>query len=204
MKVVVDPRPTPSGGVIVYAALKDNSNNSIGGLWRSVDTGLTWQKLSGNNLGDATDVVLDYNSATFDAVSNPTGLVNIIYAAFPGSGVYVSPNRGQVLNLMAGGTVDPLIYDTTNGFPRAVPVNNGNNAPTGSSGGGRIVLARPTPLPSTSARFDVENTLYEGWLYAAVASPSGNLTGLFLTKDNGQTWTSSSSRPSPTRTASRG
>ena len=35
-KVVVDPRPTPTGGVIIYAAL----GGLNGGLWRSEDTGI--------------------------------------------------------------------------------------------------------------------------------------------------------------------
>jgi len=188
MKVVVDPRPTPSGGVIVYAAMKSTANDNSGGLWRSTDTGLTWQKMSADSLGDATDVVLDNFSATVDAVNNPTGNVNIIYAAFPGSGVYISPNRGQVLNRMAGGTVDPLIYDATFGDPHAVPVTNGANAPNGAPGG-RIVLARPAVLPTTAAGSSTQNVLYEGWLYAAVADASGHLDGLYLTKDYGQTWT---------------
>src|SRR6185437_15220728 len=36
---------------------------------------------------------------------------------------------------------------------------------------------------------DIQNKIYEGWLYAAVAAPDGSLVGLFLTKDNGATWT---------------
>ena len=38
-KVVVDPKPTPSGQVIIYAALSGPN----GGIWRSEDTGKTWQ-----------------------------------------------------------------------------------------------------------------------------------------------------------------
>jgi large repetitive protein len=182
MKVVVDPNPTPTGNVIVYAAMKGPN----GGLWRSVDTGNTWQKMSSAALGDATDVVLDYNSNSVNAVNNPTGNVNIIYAAFPGSGVYISPNRGQVLNQMVGGGVDPLIFDTIT--QRQVPVNNAVT-PTGVAGGGRIVLAKPALFPSTAAKADLENLLYEGWLYAAIAGPDGHLDGVYLTKDFGQTWT---------------
>ena len=183
MKVVIDPRPTPDGNAIIYAALTGNQ----GGLWRSVDTGQTWTRLSAAGLGNASDVLLDYTSATVDALGNPVGNVNIIYAAFPGSGVYISPNRGQVLNLMAGGNVDPLIFDTLTN--RQVPVNNGSAAPTGAAGGSRIVLAKPTPLASTANSADIQNTLYEGWLYAAVSNSSGHLDGVYLTKDYGQTWT---------------
>ena len=88
---------TPNGQVIVYAAMSGPN----GGLWRSLDTGQTWQLMSTATEGtQATDVILDYNSATVNAVSNPTGNVNIIYAAFHGTGVFISPNRGQVLNPM--------------------------------------------------------------------------------------------------------
>ena len=65
-KVVVDPQPTPTGGVIIYAAL----GGLNGGLWRSEDTGQTWQKLSDDTVEGtiATDVVLDLDSATVNGV----------------------------------------------------------------------------------------------------------------------------------------
>jgi subtilisin-like proprotein convertase family protein len=186
-KVVVDPVKTSTGGVVIYAAVKSPFASNDGGLWKSTDTGLTWTKLSDNSLGDASDVVLDYKSATTDAFGNPTGNVNIVYAAFPGSGVYISPNGGQVLNHMAGGNVDPLIFDTITNTQ--VPVNNGANAPTGFPGSGRIVLAKPAVIAANAPNADIQNTLYEGWLYAAVADPFGHLDGVYLTKDYGQTWT---------------
>jgi large repetitive protein len=190
-QVVVDPHLTPNGNIIIYAAVQGmpdpanlNIPNSNGGLYRSVDSGKTWQRLSAATLGDATSVVLDYNSATINAVSNPTGNVNIIYAAFPGSGVYISPNRGQVLNLMVGGGVDPLIFDDNN--DQVVPVQNPHGtAPPG--GAGNIVLARPALLPASDPRADVQNVLYEGWLYAVVTGAGAETA--WLTKDNGQTWT---------------
>lgn len=191
-QVVVDPHLTPNGNIIIYAAVKGmpdpangNAGNGNGGLYRSVDSGATWQRMSAASLGDATSVVLDYSSATIDAISNPTGNVNIIYAAFPGSGVYISPNRGQVLNLMAGGNVDPLIFEATNN--QVVPVLNGANAPVGQAFTGNIILAKPAPLPASDPRADVENILYEGWLYAVVTN--GFSDQVYLTKDNGQTWT---------------
>ena len=38
-QVVVDPKPTPNGQVIIYAAL----SGPTGGIWRSEDTGKTWR-----------------------------------------------------------------------------------------------------------------------------------------------------------------
>src|SRR5207244_284090 len=46
-KVIIDPRPSPSGDVIIYAALSDptdpsGANFGRSGIWRSGDTGKTW------------------------------------------------------------------------------------------------------------------------------------------------------------------
>jgi subtilisin-like proprotein convertase family protein len=183
-KVVVDPNPTPNGGVIIYAAMSGPN----GGLWRSLDTGLHWQKMSDATEGNvATDVILDRASATVDAVSNPTGNVNVIYAAFPGHGVYISPNRGQTLNLMAGNTADPQIRDGNIVPPSTIPLANGG--PFGGTGGDMITLATPALVPSTVPNADVENAIYQNWVYAAVADANGHLDGLYLTKDAGATWT---------------
>ncbi|WP_422931842.1 Ig-like domain-containing protein [Singulisphaera sp. PoT] len=181
-KVIVDPRPTPTGQVIMYAAM----GGTNGGLWRSIDTGQHWTLMKS---GQATDVTFDLNSATVDVNSNPTGNVNVLYAAFAGDGVYISPNRGQSFDRMNGGNVDPLIRDpdtTGGGQPQAITVNNGT-FPT--SGIGRITLAKPALIASNVARADVQNLLYEGWIYAAVANTNGKSLGLYLTKDNGTTWT---------------
>ena len=56
---------------------------------------------------------------------------------------------------------------------------------TPNTGGGRIVLA----VPAAVANNYVESELYAGWLYAAVATPSGGFYGLFVTKDFGANWT---------------
>ena len=178
VKVVVDPHLSPSGQVIIYAALKGVN----GGLWKSIDTGQTWTELKA---GNATDVVLDLASATVNT-QNSTGNVNTIYAAFPGSGVFISPNGGFTLNMMAGGNTNPLFDDVVSNVI-GVPVTNGANAPVGN-GSGRIYLAKPALVPSSNPNADVENTLYERWLYAAVFQGSG-LVGVYLTKDNGATWT---------------
>jgi subtilisin-like proprotein convertase family protein len=166
-KILVDPTPSPTGGVIVYAAF----GGAGGGVYRSLDSGDTWQLM---RAGDATDIVLDMTSGT----GAPGGNLQIIYAAFRGDGVYISPNRGQVWNLMTGGIGNPLIRDADVVPPPAVPVNNDGSSPNGAQG--RIVLARPAPTGNA-----LEDVQYQGWLYALVA----NSNILYVTKDFGQNWT---------------
>ncbi len=178
-KIVVDPRPSIDGNVIVYAAL----SGSHGGLWRSLDSGEHWQLM---RAGQATDVVLDPNSGT--GVQN--GNLQLVYAAFAGDGVYLSPNQGQVWNKLLGGVGVPLIQNvTTGGYP--VPV--ANTAPgSPGAGQGRIVLAKPFLTGNP-----IQDLQYEGWLYALVVTPGGggsinsggSMNGLYLTKDFGQNWT---------------
>jgi subtilisin-like proprotein convertase family protein len=186
-KVAVDPTPLPNGNVIIYAALTALGTNTDGGIWRSLDTGATWQLM---RAGNATDVTLDLASGTgvLDITTGvPKGNIQIIYGAFEGDGVYISPNRGQNWNLMAGGIGDPLIQEQ-GPTPQPVPVTNGAT-PNGVKG--RIVLVKPA---LTNNR--LQNELYQGWLYAAVATagntvynPGSHLDGLYLTKDFGQNWT---------------
>jgi len=168
-KVVVDPRPTLQGETIIYAALSGRN----GGLWRSLDTGDTWQLMRG---GNATDVVLDPSSAS-TAGNDPN--LRLVYAAFANEGVFLSPNRGQVWNLMTGGVGNPLIVDTFD--DSNVAVANGGVSPNGASG--RITLAKPALTASS-----VANQIYAGWLYAAVSNASGGFAGLYMTKDYGQNW----------------
>jgi len=184
-KILVDPKPTPSGDVIVYAAL----SGPAGGIWRSLDTGAHWTLM---RAGNADDVAFDPNSGTFNAFSNPTGNLQTIFAAFRGDGVYMSPNRGQIWNQMTGLIGDPLTRDWTNLINLKQPPSTavGVTAPVDTPNGakGRIVLAKPALFPSTVANYQQLNALYEGWLYAGVAKPDGSLDGLYMTKDFGQNW----------------
>lgn len=173
-KIVVDPRPTPSGQIIVYAAL----GGANGGLWRSLDSGDTWQNM---RAGECTDVVLDPNSGVINAISNPTGNLDILYAAFRGQGIFISPNRGVVWNALPGGVGNPLIREGGPNGP-AVPVNPPADTPNGAKG--RIHLAKPALTGNP-----VQDAQYQGWLYALVAQTGGALDGLYVTKDFGQNWT---------------
>ncbi|MFI5458491.1 MAG: proprotein convertase P-domain-containing protein [Isosphaerales bacterium] len=174
-KVVVDPKLTPTGQVIIYAALSGPN----GGIWRSEDTGKTWEMMMP---GQATDVVLNADSGADinpDTNTAANGNLQVVFAAIRGLGVYMSPNQGQVWNLMAGGVGNPLIQDLNTGKnvnPVAGPTPNGAE--------GRIVLAVPASTGNAA-----EDAVYEGWLYAAVATPAGGFFGLFITKDFGQNWT---------------
>jgi subtilisin-like proprotein convertase family protein len=184
-KILVDPHLTPSGENIVYMALGEiNNNTAQNGVWRSVNSGKTWQQM---RAGQVTDLIFDLNSGYTNAQSNPTGNLQILYAGFMNDGIYQSPNRGLAWNKLSGNIGDPLIqmFDQ-NKTP--VPVQNLPDA--GAAGQGRIVLAKPALTGNNDA-----DTTYQGWLYAAVVNQGGllngggHLAGLFLTKDFGQTWT---------------
>ena len=203
-KIVVDPKLSPSGQVIVYAALSDiDATGNIvlpgaagpkGGIWKSLDGGQTWTQMRN---GQATDVTLDYKS-----VNANSGNLDFVYSAFRDDGVYFSPNGAQNFDLMAGTTGDPLIQDADFAQPQPVAVGNvgvptSPNTPPLVFNTGRIVLAKPALTGN-----DLTDRIYQGWLYAAVvgyrAVPSGDFVegipnsafvGVYLTKDFGQTWT---------------
>ena len=175
--VVVNPEPTPSGGVIIYAAL----SGPTGGIWRSENTGQTWSQVLA---GQATSVVLDADSsATLDPDTNTyvQGNDQIVYAAIEGQGVYMSPNQGQIWNQLTGDIGNPLIFnDLKPPYPNINPTNGpGPNGPEG-----RITLAVPASTGNAA-----QDDVYEGWVYALVANPGGALDGIFVTKDFGENWT---------------
>ena len=176
-QIVVDPRPTPTGQVIVYAAMSGGN----GGIWRSSDTGNTWQKVLA---GQATDVILDPTSGTVDAFTNPTGNLQRVFAGIRGSGVYQSTSEGVAgsFSLMTGGVGKPLVQDLD--VSPTVPVQVTNQGPTPNGAKGRIVLAKPALTGDTRQDF-----MYQGWLYAAVVTTNDHLDGVYLTKDYGLNWT---------------
>jgi sugar lactone lactonase YvrE/subtilisin-like proprotein convertase family protein len=181
-KIVVDPTPAPTSpnNAIVYVAFSSASGGA-GGLWRSLDSGNHWQLMSTPSADgtQCTDVVLAPSS-----VSQATGNLQVVYAAFEGFGVFQSQAQGASLTLMPGQIGNTLIR---NPIPApggsAIPVTTpAADTPNGAKG--RIVLSTPnlTGVPT-------EDLTYQGWVYAAVATPAGTLDGLYLTKDGGQNWT---------------
>src|SRR4029077_4870392 len=75
-KVTVDPQLTPTGQVIIYAAMSGTN----GGIYRSEDTGKTWTLVL---TGQATDVVLDPSSGLILDPTTDTfhpGNLQVVYA----------------------------------------------------------------------------------------------------------------------------
>ena len=172
-KVAVDPTLTPNGQVIIYAAVTGVN----GGIWRSEDTGKTWVLMLA---GQASDVLLNPDSGIpINPVLNPgaTGNLQVVYAGMIGQGIFLSPNQGQVWNLM-NPIGNPLIFDVLTNSN----VNPGAEANPNGPGDLRIILAMPSRTGNA-----VQDAIYAGWLYAAV--DTGPAIGLFMTKDFGQNWT---------------
>lgn len=190
-KVIVDPHLTPTGNVVIYAAMAGFHNGvNQGGIYRSIDSGRTWTKM---RAGFATDVEFDPNSNVADAFSNPTGNIRTIYGAFEGEGVFSSPNQGQLWNLMAGGVGDPLIQNFNSTTSKFVPIPVNAPAATPNGANGRIDIVHPALITEADGSITpgdaAQNLLYEGWLYALVSTPDGHYGGLYMTKDGGQNWT---------------
>ena len=102
--------------------------------------------------GQATDVVLDPDSGTVlnpDTDTTVQGNLQVVYAAIRGVGVFMSPNQGQVWNLMPGGIGNPLIFnDFLTGRPNVNPVTG--PTPNGAKGGSSWPCpARPATPPRT-------------------------------------------------------
>ncbi len=204
-KIVVDPKPAPNGNAIVYAVF----NGPNGGIWKSSDSGNTWGLVNANfnpkvpaspsnpyriaNLaGQGNDFSFDNSSGTVNVISNPTGNLQIMFAALQGQGVYLSTDEGQSWNLMTGGIGNPLIQDGDAKPPikPPVPVSNPGVSPNFPSG--RILLASPDLVANYTATdqfpFGVQNYVYSGWLYALVVNPDNSLHAVYMTKDFGQNW----------------
>ena len=80
---------------------------------------------------------------------------------------------------MAGNVGNPLIIDTLT----ELNVNPASRAQSQRRSGTDCLL-----LPARTGNA-VQDAIYAGWLYAAVATPTGGYDGLFMTKDFGQNWT---------------
>ena len=176
-QVVVDPKLTPSGEVIIYAALSGPN----GGIWRSEDTGQTWKLMLA---GQATDVVLDPDSGTIlnpDTDTDVQGNLQVVYAAIRGAGVFMSPNQGQVWNQMLGGIGNPLIVDDLIA-PTPTSTRSTARLPTAPRDGSSWPCpprpATPPRTPSTQA----------GSMRSSPPPPA-RFDGIFVTKDFGQNWT---------------
>jgi subtilisin-like proprotein convertase family protein len=175
-KIIVDPNLSPTGEVLVYMAI---SGGSAPGVYRSINTGRSWTRIQA---GNATDVALALGSIPRGGQSKNA---EILYAGIPGQGVVFTssaPAAGS-MQLLAGGQGNQN-RRTIN--PQGLEVEVLVSAPTGRpvGDGGRIALAVPA-FEDT----DLENSFYQGWVYAFVANSAGGLEGFYTTKDFGRNWT---------------
>jgi subtilisin-like proprotein convertase family protein len=171
IKVLVDPTPSPTNQVIMYAAV----DGAKPGIYRSVDTGLHWTLFSNGIPAGAqpTDLVMQTT-----AKDPNSGAVRLFYAAFSSTGVYMSSNGGAWQLMAGGGGTLELRDATTNGTP--VKITAGATPNTGT----RIKLTVPDPTGNP-----LQDLFYQGWVYALVSNANGSFNGFYVTKDFGQNWT---------------
>ena len=177
----------PRGGI---HRLRGPERAGNGGLYRSIDTGRTWQLLKA---GQATDVVLDPYSGPKDAFGNPNGNLQILYVAFgndaANSGVWIEQRTtARRFTLLNGGTGLPSSRTPT---PPSTHVRSPSTTtrPTPTAGQGADHPGQARPRPRDRPQRLIENQLYQGWLYALVATTGDALNGLYVTKDSGANWT---------------
>ncbi|MFO0847757.1 MAG: proprotein convertase P-domain-containing protein [Gemmataceae bacterium] len=183
-KIVADPVPlevslgvegTALNNTALYMAV---SGGNGAGIWRSKDTGRTWELL---RAGDATDVVLSPGSA------GPEGNLQVLYGAMAGDGVYFTSQATTILagtlnERRGGGLLNNLIRDQQRN-DAAVAVNNSASFP-GAGSFDRLTLATPGFTNSP-----LLNQSYQSWLYALATNADGTFNGLYVTKDFGRNWT---------------
>jgi large repetitive protein len=174
-KIIVDPNVSPTGEVLVYMAISDGA---APGVYRSINTGRSWTRIQA---GNATDVALALGSVPRGGQSKNA---EILYAGIPGQGVFFTSSAP------AAGSMSPMNGGQGNQNRRTIGPNGevevlvSPPAGTPNGGGGRIALGVPA-LEDT----DLENSFYQGWVYAFVANAAGGLEGFYSTKDFGRNWT---------------
>ncbi len=190
--VVVDPEPTPSGGVIIYAAM----SGPTGGIWRSENTGQTWTQMLA---GQATDVVLDPDSGTtLDPVTGTyvQGNLQVVYAAIRGTGVFMSPNQGQIWNQMLGGTRQSADLQHRDG---PLQERQRRQRPDAQRRRGPDHSRRPQPDRQRRRGRRLRGLA----LRASSPTPAAPSTGSSSPRTSARTGPRSTSPPSPTRATSR-
>jgi subtilisin-like proprotein convertase family protein len=183
-KIVADPTLASTGEVVLYMATSAAAQPGQGGIWRSLDSGKSWQLV---RAGQATDLWLVQGS-----IDRATGLRDRLYGAFRGQGIFFTSQATAATSmaLLAGGG-GSQVRDILTGAPGGSTVGVQNNPnpnvpqnPAATDPTGRYALAG---VPATGN--PLLDSVYSGWLYVIASTANGTMSGLWMTKDFGTNWT---------------
>ena len=206
-----------SGRVSALAADPTNANiiylgAAGGGVWKSVDAGVTWAPITDNQATLFTGAIAVAPSAP-NTIYVGTGEANNSIDSYYGLGVLKSTDGGATWTLEnAGGdftrkTISAIAIDPTNANNVYVAISDGGvNGVGGNTGiwkstdGGATFTNTTTAIPNVTGNSEFSDVVINPTnplnLYCAIGSPGGSVeNGVYETMDGGATWAASGNFP---------
>jgi photosystem II stability/assembly factor-like uncharacterized protein len=177
--IIVDPANSQT---IYLSSAPAPGSGVLGRVFRSLDGGQNWT-FGTNSGGDVRSLVLD--------TSSPVG-ARILYAGITGRGVFQSTDGGQNWTQILSGAT-PAVANALCPSPPCIPAR---------SAGKFIVALAPPTSPPNPAGVQVLYATMEGQpaILPPGSTPAPDPVGLFVSTNQGATWTQQSATGMPTGT----